>query len=455
MRKPGEQLRLGAFYNPTGHHVASWRHPQSQADAGINFEHYVELAQTAERAKMDLVFLADNISVREAHPEALARSAQYIANMEPITLISALAGRTSRIGLVATASTSYNEPYHVARKFASIDHISHGRAGWNLVTSGQAADAYNFSRDEHYEHGVRYNRAREFAQIVVGLWDSWDDDAFIRDKESGLFLDPNKKHPLNHKGEWFQVRGPLNVPRTPQGRPVIVQAGGSEDMIQVAAEFAEVIFCAPLSLDQGRTFYAELKDRMAQHGRHPDEMKIMPGLSPIIGRTEEEAAEKQQYLDELTHPIVAREVLSMVLGNTDLTGYDMDEPMPQLKPNTIASQGIFKHVMDIAKRGNLSLRQTAQVVAGARGKFVVKGTPEHIADVMEEWFMQEACDGFNVMPPYLPGALDEFVTLIVPELQRRGLFRTEYEGRTLRENLGLKRPESRYRTGNTPQIAAE
>jgi FMN-dependent oxidoreductase (nitrilotriacetate monooxygenase family) len=452
MRKPGEQLRLGAFFNPTGHHVASWRHPHSQADAGINFEHYVELAQTAERAKMDMVFLADNISVREAHPDALARSAQYIANMEPITLLSALAAVTTRIGLVATASTSYNEPYHVARKFASIDHISHGRAGWNLVTSGQAADAYNFSRDEHYEHSVRYGRAREFAQVVVGLWDSWDDDAFIRNKESGLFLDPDKKHPLNHKGDWFSVRGPLNVPRTPQGRPVIVQAGGSEDMIQVAAEFAEVIFCAPLNLEQGRAFYSELKGRIAQHGRHADEMRIMPGLSPIIGRTEQEAAEKQQHLDELTHPIVAREVLSMVLGNVDLSGYAMDGPMPQLVPNKVSSQGIFKHVMDIAQQGNLSLRQTAQVVAGARGKFVVKGTPAHIADVMEEWFKREACDGFNVMPPYLPGALDEFVTLVIPELQRRGLFRTEYEGKTLREHLGLRRPESRHR--KPPQIAA-
>ena len=251
MRKSGEKLRLGAFFNPTGHHVASWRHPQSQADAGVNFDHYVEIARTAERAKMDMVFLADNISVREAHPEALARSAQYIANMEPITLLSALAGVTTRIGLVATASTSYNEPYHVARKFASIDHISKGRAGWNLVTSGQAADAYNFSRDEHYEHGIRYERAREFAEVVVGLWDSWDDDAFIRDKESGIFLDPAKMHPLNHKGDWFSVRGPLNVPRTPQGRPVIVQAGGSEDMIRVAAEFAEVIFCAPLDIEPG------------------------------------------------------------------------------------------------------------------------------------------------------------------------------------------------------------
>jgi alkanesulfonate monooxygenase len=445
MRRPGEKLRLGAFFNPTGHHVASWRHPQSQADAGINFDHYVEIARTAERAKMDMVFLADNISVREAHPEALARSAQYIANMEPITLLSALAAVTSRIGLVATASTSYNEPYHVARKFASIDFISKGRAGWNLVTSGQAADAYNFSRDEHYEHGIRYNRAREFAQVVVGLWDSWDDDAFIRDKESGIFLDPDKKHPLNHKGEWFSVRGPLNVPRTPQGRPVIVQAGGSEDMIQVAAEFAEVIFCAPLSLDQGTTFYSELKGRMVQHGRHPDEMKIMPGLSPIIGRTEEEASEKQQHLDSLTHPIVAREVLSMVLGNVDLSGYSMDDPMPQLTPNKVSSQGIFKYVMDIARRGNLTLRQTAQVVAGARGKFVVKGTPGHVADVMEEWFRSEACDGFNVMPPYLPGSLDDFVTTVIPELQRRGLFRTEYEGQTLREHLGLRRPDSRYK----------
>ncbi len=445
MRRRGEKLRLGAFFNPTGHHVASWRHPQSQADAGVNFEHYVELAQTAERAKMDMVFLADNLSVREAHPEALARSAQYIANMEPVTLITALAARTTRIGVVATASTSYNEPYNVARKFASIDHISHGRAGWNLVTSSQTAEALNFSSREMDEHDVRYERAREFARIVLGLWDSWDDDAFIRDKESGIFLDPNKRHPLNHKGRWFSVRGPLNVPRTPQGRPVIVQAGGSEDMIRVAAEFAEVIFCAPLSLEQARIFYAGLKGRMAEYGRSPDEMKIMPGLSPIVGETQAEADEKQEHLDSLTHPIVAREILSMVLGHADLSAYSLDDPMPQLSPGKTGSQAIFSHVMDIARRGNLSLRQTAQVVAGARGKFLLKGTPEHIADVMEEWFRQDACDGFNIMPPYLPGALDDFVTLVIPELQRRGLFRTEYEGRTLRENLGLRRPESRHR----------
>ncbi|MGE3644934.1 MAG: LLM class flavin-dependent oxidoreductase, partial [Beijerinckiaceae bacterium] len=419
-------------------------------DAGINFEHYRDITLTAERGKMDIIFLADNISVREAHPDALARSAQYIANMEPITLIAALAAVTTRIGIVATASTSFNEPYHVARKFASIDHISHGRAGWNLVTSGVPGDAYNFSRTEHYEHDVRYDRAREFAEVVTGLWDSWDDDAFMRDKESGLFLDPSKMHALHHAGEWFQVKGPLNVPRSPQGWPVIVQAGGSEDMMQVASRFAEVIFCAPLNLEQSATFYADIKGRLAEHGRTTDDMKIMPGLSAIVGRTMEEAEEKQRHLDSLTHPVVAREILSLILGGADLSGYDMDAPMPEFKPTKISGQSIINHVMDIARKGNLTLRQTAQVVAGARGKFVVKGTPEHIADVMEDWFRSHACDGFNVMPPYLPGALDDFVDQVIPELQRRGLFRTEYEGKTLRENLGLKRPVSRYadRTGS-------
>src|SRR5262244_1762988 len=296
------QMRLGAFFNPTGHHVASWRHPQAQADAGINFKHYAEITQTAERAKFDMVFFADNLCVREANMEALSRSAQYIANFEPLTLLAALSSVTSHIGLVATASTSYNEPFHVARKFASIDHISGGRAGWNLVTSGMLGEANNFNRDVHYEHGERYHRAREFAQVVVGLWDSWDDDAFVREKASGQFFHPDKLHPLNHKGESFSVHGPLNVPRTPQGRPVIVQAGGSEDMIKVAAEFAEVIFCAPLTLEAAQKFYAELKVRVAAHGRNPDHVKIMPGLSAIIGRTQAEADERHDYLQSLIHP---------------------------------------------------------------------------------------------------------------------------------------------------------
>ena len=438
------QMRLGAFFNPTGHHVASWRHPRAQVDAGINFQHYVEITRTAERAKFDMVFFADNICVREANMEALSRSAQYIANFEPITLLSALAPMTTHIGLVATASTSYNEPYHVARKFASLDHISGGRAGWNLVTSGQEAEARNFGREKHYQHGERYERAREFAQIVTGLWDSWDDDAFVRDKESGLFFHPDKLHPLNHKGENFSVRGPLNVPRTPQGRPVIVQAGGSEDMIKVAAEFAEVIFCAPLTLEAGQAFYRNLKGRVASHGRDPDQVKIMPGLSCIIGRDEAEAEERYAHLQSLIHPMVAREILSMVLGHVDLSPYPLDGPMPMDLPQSNASQSTFQYVMDMARNETLTMKEVALRVAGARGKAVVKGSPQQVADIMERWFREGACDGFNLMPPFLPGGLDDFVELVLPELRRRGRFRTEYEGRTLREHLGLRRPPSRY-----------
>src|SRR5258708_948211 len=373
------QMRLGAFFNPTGHHVASWRHPDAQADAGINFQHYAEITRTAERAKFDLVFLADNVCVREANMEALSRSAQYIANFEPLTLLGALSSITTHIGLVATASTSYNEPFHVARKFASLDHLSGGRAGWNLVTSGMGAEAYNFGRDKHYEHGERYDRAREFAEVVVGLWDSWDDDAFIRDKEAGQFFHPDKLHRLNHKGKHFGVRGPLNVPRTPQGRPVIVQAGGSEDMIGGAAEFAEVIFCAPLTFEQAHTFYITLKGRMEQHGRSPDEMKIMPGLSAVVGRTEAEAQEKYEYLQSLIHPMVAREILSTVLGGVDLTSYPFDGPMPEALPLSNASRSTFANVSEMARKENLTMRQVAMQVAGARPKAVVRGSPGQVA----------------------------------------------------------------------------
>ena len=444
------QMQLGAFFNPTGHHVASWRHPRAQADAGINFQHYVEITRTAERAKFDMVFLADNVCVRDASMEAISRSAQYIANFEPITLLAALSAVTTHIGLVATASTSYNEPFHVARKFASLDHLSGGRAGWNLVTSGQEAEAKNFGREKHYQHGERYERAREFAQIVIGLWDSWDDDAFIRDKESGQFFRPEKLHPLNHKGENFSVRGPLNVPRSPQGRPVIVQAGGSEDMIAVAAEFAEVIFCAPLTLQAAQKFYAELKGRVADYGRDPDQVKIMPGLSAIVGRTEAEAEEQYEYLQSLIHPIVAREILSLVLGSIDLTPYPLDGPFPENLPKSNASQSTYQYVIDMARNEKLTMKDVALRVAGARGKAVVRGSPQQIADQMEEWFHKVGCDGFNLMPPFLPGGLDDFVELVLPELRRRGLFRTEYRGRTLREHLGLSRPPSRYQVAAAP-----
>jgi FMN-dependent oxidoreductase (nitrilotriacetate monooxygenase family) len=434
------------FFNPTGHSVASWRHPDADADAGINFGHYARITKTAEDAKLDFIFLADNISVRSGHMDAVSRSAQYVANFEPLTLLAALSAVTSRIGLVATASTSFNEPYHVARKFASLDHLSGGRAGWNLVTSGQEEEALNFNRDSHYDHSERYKRAREFVEVVVGLWDSWDDDAFMRDKESGLFFDPQKLHTLNHKGNYFAVRGPLNVPRSPQGRPVIVQAGGSPEMIEIASQYAEIVFCAPLTLEAGQAFYSELKGAMSSYDRHPDSLKIMPGLSPVIGRTESEAAEKYEELQSLVHPIVAREMLSMVLGGVDLSKYDFDGPLPEEVINfkTNASPYVFESAVNMARQENLSIRQLATKMAGARGKAVVVGTPQLIADMMEEWLLGEAADGFNIMPPYLPGSLDDFVELLLPELRKRGLFRTEYRGATLRENLGLERPVSQY-----------
>ena len=450
MARPSAQLRLGAFYNPTGHHVASWRHPGAQADAGINFKHYVEIAQTAERAKFDMIFLADNVCVRDAKMEALSRSAQYIANFEPITLIAALAGVTERIGLTCTASTSYNEPFHVARKFASLDHISGGRAGWNLVTSGQSVEARNFGRDFHFGHAERYQRANEFAEVVVALWDSWDDDAFMRDKASGRFFDPEKMHFLNHVGKHFKVKGPLNIPRPPQGRPVIVQAGTSDDGMDVAARFAEVIFSANLTIDTCQKYFKEVKTRAQdKFGRNPDHLKVMPGLSPYVGRTAEEAKEKYDYQNSLMHPIVAREILSTVLGGVDLTPYNFDGPLPDNLPMSEGSQSTFKYVTDLAKKDNLTMRQIAQVVAGARAKLVMVGSPKQLADQMEQWYVEEAADGFNIMPPYLPGALDDFVELVIPELQRRGLFRTEYTGRTLREHLGLPRPPSRYAQRST------
>jgi N-acetyl-S-(2-succino)cysteine monooxygenase len=373
-RRKGE-LRLGAFFNPTGHHVASWRHPQSQADAGINFPHYMEIARTAERAKFDMIFLADNVGVRQAHMDALSRSAQYIANLEPFTLLSAISAVTSRIGLVCTATTSYNEPYHVARKFASLDHISGGRAGWNLVTSGMGVEAFNFGREAHYGHAERYERAREFAEVVVALWDSWDDDAFVRDKQSGMFFDPEKMHVLNHKGKHFAVKGPLNIARPPQGHPVIVQAGTSDDGMDVAARFAEVIFSAHLTIDSCKQYFKEIKTRAAdKFGRNPDHLKVMPGLSAYVGRTEEEANEKYEYQNSLMHPIVAREILSTVLGGFDLSPFPFDGPLPDNIPLTSGSQSHFKAVTEMAKSQNMSIRQVAQAVAGARAKIWSNGT---------------------------------------------------------------------------------
>ena len=438
------QLRLGAFLYPSGHHIAAWRHPEAQADAGVNFRHYVKLAQAAEAAKFDLVFLADGAGTRGDNVEFLSRTAHsYVAQFEPITLLSALAAVTEHVGLVATASTSFNEPYHIARKFASLDHISGGRAGWNLVTSSNEHEAKNFNRDKHFDHAERYERAIEFAEVVGGLWDSWEDDAFLRDKDQGRFFDPERRHVLDHKGRFFQVRGPLNVARSPQGHPVVVQAGSSEAGRDLAARTAEVIFTAQQTLEDAVDFYSDVKGRLAQYGRHPDDLKIMPGVFPIVGRSESEAREKFEQLQALIDPKVGLALVAGLTGGFDLSGYPLDGPIPEL-PETNASKSRQLLTIELARRENLTIRQLYLRVAGARGHWQLVGTPAQIVDQLEERFVKGGADGYNVMPPVLPAGLDDFVELVIPELRRRGLFRSEYEGRTLRDNLGLRRPVNRH-----------
>jgi alkanesulfonate monooxygenase len=442
-----DKMKLGTLFHPTGNHVASWLHPDSQVDAGTNFLHYVQLAQTAERGKFDVMFLADAIATRDGRREALSRWPQYMAYFEPLTLLSAIAPMTTHLGLAATATTSYNEPYNIARKFASLDHISGGRAAWNVVTSSNYSEAYNFGRKAHFEHGERYDRAAEFVEVVQGLWDSWEDDAFVRDRASGRYWSPDKLHTLNHKGEHFSVRGPLNVARPPQGHPVILQAGSSETGKELAARHAEAVFTPQHTLQGAQAFYQDLKGRMPKYGRSPAHLKVLPGLNAIVGRTEAEAKEKYAELQALIHPSVGLEVLSNAIGNFDLSGYDLDGPLPDAafhsKPNS-GSTTSFSNVLSWARNENMTIRQLYQRFAGARGQRTLIGSPSQIVDDMEAWFQGYGVDGFLFHAATLPGGLEDFVNLVVPELQERGLFRTEYEGTTLRENLGLPRPVSRY-----------
>jgi FMN-dependent oxidoreductase (nitrilotriacetate monooxygenase family) len=434
------QLRLGAFMRPVGIHTGWWRHPEAYPDANFNLKHLVRFAQTLERGRFDAFFMADHLAVLNMPMAALKRSAT-VTSFDPLTLLPALAMVTEHLGLIATASTTYNEPYHVARKFASLDHISGGRAGWNLVTSGNPHEAMNFGLEEHVEHGTRYRRGREFYDVVTGLWDSWADDAFLRDQEAGLFFDPAKMHVLDHAGEFLKVKGPLNVARPIQGWPVIVQAGSSEAGKQIAAETAEVVFGSAPNLADAQRFYADVKGRMDVLGRPRDHMKILPGALVILGETDEEAREKKAALDDLVHPDSGLASLSVALG-TDASGFDLDGPLPEI-PESNASKSGRQRIIDRAKRENLTVRQLARI-AGSYGGLCMAGTPKTVADQMQEWLETEASDGFNVMFPWVPGGLDEFVDRLVPELQRRGIFRQDYEGRTLRENLGLPRPENRF-----------
>ncbi|MER7129244.1 LLM class flavin-dependent oxidoreductase [Streptosporangium saharense] len=430
------RLHLNAFLMGVGHHEAAWRHPSAAPELIADVRHYQELARIAERGRLDSVFLADGL--------ALWGNVRHnaLGGLEPLTLLAALAAVTEHVGLIATVSTTYNEPFHVARKFASLDHISGGRAGWNIVTSATEAEAHNFGV-ERPSHGDRYARATEFLEVVTKLWDSWEDGAILNDRATGRYADTGRIHALDHVGTHFRVRGPLNTSRSPQGHPLLVQAGSSEDGKEFAARFAEAVFTAQQTLAEGQEFSTDLKSRLARYGRSPDEVLVLPGISPIIGSTQEEALRLERELQDLIIPEYGVQQLSTMLG-ADLSGHPLDAPLPELPEPRDGQQSRFKLVTDLARRERLTLRQLIGRLAGGRGHRVVAGTPELIADQIQEWFTSGAADGFNIMPPVLPGGLADFVDHVVPELQARGLFRTEYEGRTLRQNYGLARPVSRF-----------
>jgi alkanesulfonate monooxygenase len=435
-----KQMHLGAFMRPVSIHTAWWRHPDSAPEANFSLKHLVQCIQTLERGKFDAFFMADHLAVLNMPIEALKRSGT-VTSFEPFTLLSALAMVTERIGLIATASTTYDAPYHIARRFASLDHISGGRAGWNIVTTSNPDAARNFGMTEHMDHAERYALAREFYDVVTGLWDSFAEDAFIRDKESGIFWDPARMHKLDHEGKYLSIAGPLNIARPVQGWPVIVQAGASDSGRQLAAEVAEMIFAAGGAMADARAYYADIKSRAAKAGRDPSLIKILPGALVTVAETDEAAREKCAQLDSLVHPDSGMGALSIALG-VDARGFDLDAPLPEI-PETNQSQSGRQRVLERARRDKLTVRQLA-VALGGYGGLSFTGSAKTIADEMQAWLEAEACDGFNIAFPTIPGGVEDFVRLVVPELQRRGIFRREYAGTTLREHLGLPRPANQF-----------
>src|SRR5882672_3933518 len=445
-------MHLGAFVHETGQHVAAWRHPDAHYHSGTSLADMIEVAQLAERGKFDFLFLADTAAVNlQGNADARGRMGKVV-KFEPMTILAALAAVTRHLGFVATSTTTYDEPYTLARQFASLDQISGGRSAWNLVTSNNEQDALNYSRDEHMSHGDRYERAIEFAEVVLGLWDSWDEDAFIRNKESGAFYDPAKMHVLNHKGKHFQVRGPLNVACSPQGRPVLVQAGASGTGRDVAARLAELVFTASTTFEQAKEFYSDVRARIPRFGRSQNQVKVMPGFYPVVAPTASEAHEKYDYLQSLIQKPVGISILEHTIGVHGLDKIPLDGPVPEMA-DTNGPLSRQRLLLEAARRDNLTLWQLCLLNAGPRGHLLVVGSAEQVADVMEHWFLNGAADGFNVMPAWLPGSLDDFVDLVIPELQRRGLFRTEYEAMTLRENLGLPRPINRHHASRVVEAA--
>jgi FMN-dependent oxidoreductase (nitrilotriacetate monooxygenase family) len=438
MNQNAPKMKLGAFLMAGGHHIAAWRHPDAYARAGVDIEHFIAVTQMAERGQMDMVFFEDAAAIRERNPR-LASQAARSTSFEPLSLLAALAAHTSHIGLVATASTTYNEPYGLARTFASLDQLSGGRAGWNLVTSASDLEAENFVSSGLRPHGQRYARAEEFADVALALWDSVETGAYLVDGRSGVYADPAKLHPVDHRGTHFTTQGLLDSQRSPQGRPVMVQAGASDVGKDLAARTADVVFSAAQTLGEAQAFYADLKARLPKFGRSPDDIKVMPGVSPIVGSTTREARAKYDALQDLIPDEVGVALLASYLSIKNLSAFPIDGPLPEMPP-TDGIQSRQQLIIDLARRENLSIRETARHFAGARGHWQLIGTPSHIADELEARFRGAGADGFNIMPPLFPGGLEDFVTLVIPELQHRGLFRQSYEGTTLRENLGLRPP---------------
>lgn len=431
----GKQIKLGAMIHGVGGGWEDWKHPEAITDASTNFKFYKHQAQTAEAGKFDFAFIADSVHITEKS------SPHYLNRFEPLTILSALAAVTKRIGLVATVTVSYSEPFTVARQFASLDLISKGRAGWNVVTSWLSGSANNYSKDEHPPHEKRYRIAQEHVDVVKGLWDSWEDDAFTRNKETGQFFDPAKLHTLNHKGEFFSVQGPLNIARSKQGQPVIFQAGTSEDGRNFASKNADAIFVGHENIEEAKVYYADIKRRAVSFGRSADDVSILPGIRPIIGRTEEEAERK--YLETVNLVSIDKAIIALgrPFNDFDFSVYPLDEPFPDLGDlGANSQQGGSEKIKRLAKEHNLTLRQVALRFATPKGNFV--GTPEKIADTIQQWVEEGASDGF-IIGVGIPGALQDFVELVVPILQERGLYRTEYEHDTLRGHLGLEVPVNR------------
>jgi len=439
MSQRSKQFHLNAFLMGVGHHEAAWRHPRTDADDVRSVEHFAELGRIAERGKLDSVFFADGLAVgpRIKH--------NALSTFEPVTLLTAIAGATEHIGLIATSSTTYSDPFTTARKFASLDHISGGRAGWNIVTSAGEDEAANFGLDAIPDHLGRYQRAEEFVEAAVALWDSWEDDAVVLDPDTGIFADPDKVHAIDHDGEHFRIRGPLNSPRSPQGRPLLVQAGSSESGKEFAARHAEAVFTAQRTLAQGQEFYRDLKARVTAHGRNPDELKVLPGIVPFIAPTEAEARALEREFTDLISPDYALRQLSAIL-RVDLTEHSLDAPLPPLPPvhEIQGNKSRYELVKELAESDSLTVRELIGLLGGGRGHRTFAGTPEQIADELQLWFEQGAADGFNIMPPFLPGGLTDFVDQVVPILQHRGLFRTDYTASTLRGHYGLAHPASQF-----------